>query len=66
MLNPLKPKQIWLPLVALLASGAICLSAAKLPDGRALYRQECASCHGKSGDGVTDKYADALHGEWAL
>ena len=40
--------------------------AAKTPDGRALYRKECASCHGKTGDGVKDKYADGLHGDWAL
>lgn len=42
------------------------VSHAAVPDGRALYRKECASCHGKAGEGVKDKYADGLHGDWAL
>ena len=66
MLNHLKLKLLWLPFAALLAGGVACLGAAKLPDGRALYRKECASCHGKSGEGVKDKYADGLHGDWSL
>lgn len=65
MLNPLKLKLIWLPLV-FLTSAVASFGAAKLPDGRALYRKECASCHGKTGEGVKDKYAEGLHGDWSL
>ncbi len=34
--------------------------------GRKLYREHCASCHGKTGDGVKGKYNEALHGDWSL
>ncbi|MBK8002195.1 MAG: DUF1592 domain-containing protein [Verrucomicrobia bacterium] len=34
--------------------------------GRAVYRKHCASCHGKSGEGVKGKYDEALHGDWSL
>ena len=36
------------------------------PDGRAIYRQQCAKCHGNSGEGVKSKYDDALHGDWSI
>jgi len=36
------------------------------PSGRDIYRQQCAKCHGRSGQGVKGKYDDALHGDWAL
>ena len=39
---------------------------AAAPDGAKIYRAECASCHGAKGEGVKDKYADALHGDWSL
>lgn len=34
--------------------------------GAALYEQLCANCHGKSGEGVQDEYADPLIGERPL
>jgi mono/diheme cytochrome c family protein len=39
------------------------------PDGRDLYSNQCASCHGSRGEGTTPSYpklagADALNGEW--
>ena len=34
--------------------------------GREVYRQHCASCHGKGGEGIKGKYDDALHGDWSL
>jgi hypothetical protein len=34
--------------------------------GRDLYRQLCVKCHGRNGEGVKGKYADALHGDWSL
>jgi cytochrome c553 len=41
-------------------------SAERKPDGRELYRQQCAKCHGKNGQGAKGKYDEALHGDWAL
>ena len=41
-------------------------SPANVQRGAVLYAQKCASCHGKSGEGVEGKYADALEGDWAL
>lgn len=35
-------------------------------NGRDIYRQQCAKCHGKAGEGVKGKYDDALHGDWSL
>jgi hypothetical protein len=49
-----------------LVGGFSLLGADKLPDGRAVYRKQCASCHGKNGEGVKDKYAEGLHGDWSL
>lgn len=40
--------------------------AAPADEGRKLFRDHCASCHGKTGDGVKGKYNDALHGDWSL
>lgn len=53
----------------LLASAPLPLALrAAEPDaaGRKMYRQHCASCHGKSGEGVKGKYDGALHGDWSL
>lgn len=59
--------------------GAVCLAllglglmAFQLPaaekrlSGRDIYRQQCAKCHGRHGEGVKDKYDDALHGDRSL
>lgn len=53
----------------LLALTALCSNPrvhAAPPDGRAIFRQHCAKCHGKNGEGVKGKYDDALHGDWAV
>jgi hypothetical protein len=34
--------------------------------GRQVYRQSCVECHGRNGEGVKDKYDDALHGDWSI
>ena len=34
--------------------------------GARIYREKCAGCHGAKGEGVDDKYAAALTGEWSL
>ncbi|MFM8469728.1 MAG: DUF1592 domain-containing protein [Limisphaerales bacterium] len=36
------------------------------PDGPAIYKQQCAKCHGPAGEGVKGKYADALVGDWSI
>jgi mono/diheme cytochrome c family protein len=48
-----------------LAPGCL-VAAEQVPEGRALYRQHCAKCHGKNGEGVKGKYDDALHGDWSI
>jgi len=40
--------------------------AERRPAGRDIYRKQCTSCHGKSGNGVKGKYDDALHGDWSI
>ncbi len=54
----------WLLSLALLVPRLIV--AADPPQGRAIYRELCASCHGQDGEGVKKKYADALHGDWSI
>ncbi|MEO6035047.1 MAG: DUF1592 domain-containing protein [Verrucomicrobiota bacterium] len=34
--------------------------------GRDIYRKLCTKCHGKDGEGVKEKYDDALSGDWSL
>ena len=36
------------------------------PNGAEVYRQLCVKCHGRDGEGVKDKYDDALHGDWSV
>ncbi|MEN8694322.1 MAG: DUF1592 domain-containing protein [Akkermansiaceae bacterium] len=50
--------QAILILTASLALGA--------PDGAAIYRQHCASCHGDEGQGVADEYDEALVGKRSI
>lgn len=39
---------------------------ARVPDGRRIYQKQCAACHGAKGEGVKDKYDDALTGDWSV
>jgi len=34
--------------------------------GPSIFRQHCAKCHGRTGEGVKGKYDDALHGDWSI
>lgn len=34
--------------------------------GRDIFRQQCARCHGRGGEGVKGKYDEALHGDWSI
>jgi mono/diheme cytochrome c family protein len=38
-------------------------SALSAEDGRSIYAKHCASCHGKAGEGVADKYDEPLAGD---
>src|SRR5436309_14189924 len=43
------------------------LQSAERPlSGREIFRQQCAKCHGRNGEGVKGKYDDALRGDWAI
>ena len=68
-MKPKRPLRLRLGAVLLLfwCGGVSPLDAAEpMPDGRAIYRQQCVKCHGKNGEGVKNKYADALHGDWSI
>src|SRR6266566_4972026 len=41
-------------------------SAEQQTTGREIFRQLCAKCHGRNGEGVKGKYNDHLHGDWSL
>jgi hypothetical protein len=50
-----------------LALGSLQLQGAeRRASGRDTYRQQCAKCHGKNGQGVKGKYDDALVGDWSI
>jgi len=34
--------------------------------GEQIFRSQCAKCHGLKGEGVKDKYKDALTGDWSV
>lgn len=50
----------------LLAWSGPAADSAPAPDGRQIYRQLCAQCHGRNGEGVKDEYKDPLHGDWSV
>jgi mono/diheme cytochrome c family protein len=57
----------WLSLLLLVIGVNSALAAAtRPPDGRRIYQKQCASCHGAKGEGVKDKYADPLTGDWSV
>lgn len=41
-------------------------AAPRPPDGKKIYQKQCASCHGPIGEGVRDKYAEPLIGDWSV
>jgi hypothetical protein len=53
-------------LAGLFSSSSELQSAERQPNGREVYRQLCAKCHGRNGEGVKGKYDDALHGDWSI
>jgi hypothetical protein len=50
----------------LLISGWGAGAAEKSLAGREIFRQQCAKCHGRNGEGVKGKYEDPLQGERSL
>lgn len=55
-------------LAVVLAASVPALPAAapRAPDGKRLFQKQCANCHGKAGEGVKEKYAEALTGDWSV
>lgn len=54
-------------LLGFLAASSEAMAAdRKAPSGADIYRKQCASCHGKVGEGVHGKYDEALHGDWSV
>ena len=47
----------------LLLSIGTTVAAADAPAGEVIYRDQCARCHGKSGEGTDDNYPDPLEGD---
>ena len=62
--------QVVVPLTLLVfmsSHGELLRGAEANPNGREIYRQQCAKCHGKQGEGcVKGKSDDALHGDWSI
>src|SRR5213594_3310791 len=55
-----------LALLFLLSSQQGVLGAEPNKRGREIFRQLCAKCHGRNGEGVKGKYDDALRGDWPV
>ncbi len=52
--------------VSLLATSAVRADGADDATGKRIYHDRCASCHGEQGQGVRDKYGEALVGDRSL
>jgi hypothetical protein len=62
-----EPNRFCLWLLALLLFGQQSLFGGQQPlTGSQVFRQLCAKCHGRNGQGVKGKYDDALQGDWSL
>ncbi|MCW5555663.1 MAG: DUF1592 domain-containing protein [Verrucomicrobiae bacterium] len=55
-----------LSLVGLMLSPPWLVAAEPSPVGHDIYQQQCASCHGASGEGVKEKHEGALQGDRTL
>ena len=56
----------WMALLCLLSSQPDVSGAEPNKQGREIFRQLCAKCHGRNGEGVKGKYDDALRGDWPI
>jgi Protein of unknown function (DUF1592)/Protein of unknown function (DUF1588)/PA14 domain/Cytochrome C oxidase, cbb3-type, subunit III len=57
---------VWFPLLCLFLGQFHLEGAERHPPGRDIFRQLCAKCHGRNGEGVKGKYDDALRGDWSI
>ena len=53
-------------LLLLMASQSARAAAERRASGREIYRQQCAKCHGRTGEGVKRKYGESLQGDWSF
>jgi len=56
----------WMSLLCLLLTRQGLLGAEQNKRGHEIFRQMCAKCHGRNGEGVKGKYDDALRGDWPI
>src|SRR5213076_1180852 len=56
----------WMSLLCLWLSQQGLLCAEQNKRGREIFRQLCAKCHGRNGEGAKGKYDDALRGDWPI
>src|SRR5438034_4055090 len=56
----------WLPLLCFWLSQHDASGAERRLTGREIFRQLCAKCHGRNGEGAKGKYDDALRGDWPI
>ncbi len=61
-----QPNASLLCLTVLLAALQPLSAAEDAAAGRKIYKQTCAECHGRKGEGVKGKYDDALKGNWSI
>ena len=57
---------VWLLGLVLFLPGLQADAAQRQLAGREIFREQCARCHGRNGEGVKGKYDDALHGDRPL
>jgi len=57
---------LWLTLILLALTWSPLPAATPPGKGAEIYRQMCAKCHGRNGQGVRGKYEDALRGDRSL
>src|SRR4051812_656699 len=56
----------WFAVGCALLSGFALEAAEGRKSGPEIYRQLCAKCHGRKGEGVKDKYDEPLRGDWSV
>ena len=60
------PRIIFVSLTALLGGTSTVVADTPHVRGEAIYRNQCAECHGAHGEGVDEEYAEPLYGDRSL